>query len=101
MDKLKLPSDPELARTVVEKTFESEKHAKELGVLGRFFGSGDSGKINIAGLFIFLIFLFGVMCTVLIMNLTPTKCGITILELWGITTPLLTLALGYIFGKNN
>jgi hypothetical protein len=95
-----LPENPETSHKIIDNTFEESKMTRELGVLGQFFGSGNSIKLNIAGLFIFILLITGVSYTACILfsqSTNPKAVGI--LEFWGIITPLITLALGYIFGK--
>lgn len=94
-----LPENPETSHKIIDNTFEESKMNRELGILGQFFGSGDSIKLNIAGLFIFILVITGVTYTACILFSTENKKAIGILEFWGIITPLITLALGYIFGK--
>lgn len=77
---------------VTEDTFLKAKSMDiESGILGRFFGSKDNGPINISG-FIAVIL---VSTAVAITFLEPDKIN----SVWGIITPLLTLILGYLFGK--
>lgn len=95
-----LPKNPETSHKIIDNTFEESKMTRELGLLGQFFGSGNSIKLNIAGLFIFILVLTGIIYTACILfsnNVSPKVIGI--LEFWGIITPLITLALGYVFGK--
>ena len=100
LDFSQLPENPETSHKIIDNTFEESKMNRELGVLGQFFGSGNSIKINIAGLFIFILVLTGIIYTasILFCETSNTK-AIGILEFWGIITPLITLALGYIFGE--
>jgi len=95
-----LPENPETSHKIIDNTFAESKMNRELGMLGQFFGSGNSIKLNIAGLFIFILVLTGITYTACILfskNNNPKAIGI--LEFWGIITPLITLALGYMFGK--
>ena len=96
-----LPENPETSHKIIDNTFEDNKMDRELGMLGKFFGSGKSIKLNIAGLFIFILLLTGIVYTasVMLFKNTENKMLIGILEFWGIITPLITLALGYVFGK--
>jgi hypothetical protein len=96
-----LPKNPETSHKIIDNTFAESKMNRELGALGRFFGSGKSIKLNIAGLFIFLLVITGIIytaCIFFVSKIENTK-AIGIIEFWGIITPLITLALGYIFGK--
>ncbi|WP_445454235.1 hypothetical protein [Flavobacterium sp. 25HG05S-40] len=95
-----LPENPETSHKIIDNTFEESKMNRELGRLGYFFGSGNSVKMNIAGLFIFILLMTGITytgCILFAESQNPKAIGI--LEFWGIITPLITLALGYIFGK--
>ena len=95
-----LPDNPETSHKIIDNTFEESKMNRELGMLGQFFGSRNSIKLNIAGLFIFILVITGITYTACILfSPTVNAKAIGILEFWGIITPLITLALGYIFGK--
>lgn len=95
-----LPTNPETSHKIIDHTFEESKMTRELGLLGHFFGSGNSIKLNIAGLFIFILVITGIIYTACVLFCESTNPkAIGILEFWGIITPLITLALGYIFGK--
>lgn len=95
-----LPDDTDLAKQVLLNSHENSKLTRELGVLGKFFGSKDSAKINIAGFFIIILTLSGIIFTFCLLRVTVSNQGISILDLWGILSPFITLSLGYIFGKN-
>lgn len=92
----KLPKDPKLTESILDKTLQDNKNLREIGVLGRFFGSGDNVKLNIAGITISLLLVFGIVFTFL--DYYNNKNGF---EIWKIITPIITLSLGYIFGKNS
>lgn len=95
-----LPKNLETSHKIIDNTFEESKMTRELGLLGQFFGSGNSIKLNIAGLFIFILLLTGIIYTACILfSDSVNSKSIGILEFWGIITPLITLALGYVFGK--
>ncbi len=99
----KLPSDPEISQQYIEKTFEEGKLDRELGSLGKFFGSGKSIHVNIAGLVIVVLLIIGFLYTAcsLMMDLKGNEFAVGILEFWGFITPLITLSLGFIFGKKD
>ncbi len=103
LDFSNLPQDPETSSKIISGTFEESKLERELGKLGRFFGSGNSVKMNIAGLLITVLVLTGICYTiaVLCLDVSENKMAIGILEFWSIITPLITLALGYLFGKQD
>ncbi|MBE3793635.1 hypothetical protein HJ184_21370 [Vibrio parahaemolyticus] len=74
-------------------TIEEKKLDLEAGSLGKFFGGKTSAPSNIAGLTILALVAVSIYGTVKeIQGLAPS-------ELWKITTPIITLILGYLFGK--
>ena len=64
----------------------------ETGYAGQIFGSRSIPSVNIAAIFILLLLISGVS-VIFFNSLVPPK------EYWSIISPLMTLALGYIFGK--
>lgn len=96
-----LPTDPKTSQKIIDKTFEADIHEKELGRLGIFFGSGETVKMNISGLTILILLITGIGYTIAIlcMDTTSNNKAVGILDFWGIITPIITLALGFIFGK--
>lgn len=70
---------------------------KELGWIGKLFGSSDNSSKNIAA----------IICLILLFAVILMSCGIYCLErdkdfvstLWQMVMPVITLSLGYIFGK--
>lgn len=75
--------------------------AKEMdlkaGMLGKFFGSSDNARLNIAGFTACLLTLSGII--MIFIPVAYTK--ISPAEYWKIIAPIITLILGYIFGQNN
>ncbi len=102
LDLNNLPADPKTSQKLIEKTFETNQLDKELGSLGKFFGKGDSVKLNIAGLLIIVLVIAGILytCFILLCNTSSNPKAIGILDFWGIVTPLITLSLGFVFGKS-
>lgn len=83
---------PEQATYKLATVDDLKKLKYDSGVAGQLFGSKPAAPINIAAMFILLLLVSGIsvlFCT----SLMPPK------EYWSIISPLLTLALGYIFGK--
>jgi hypothetical protein len=66
----------------------------EAGWLGRFFGSGTTAPLNIAGL---LVLLLGGSGVAVLFFQSAIPAG----EYWKIIVPLLTLVMGYVFGKSS
>lgn len=66
----------------------------EAGWLGRCFGSGRNAPMNIAGLFVLLLAGSGII-VLFVTSAIPAA------EYWKIIVPLLTLVMGYVFGKGS
>jgi hypothetical protein len=62
------------------------------GKMGDFLGIGENGSINIAGIVIILLVVVGGILT--FVNFHNSE------DYWKIVSPLITLAFGYLFGKN-
>lgn len=71
----------------------------ERGFLGKFFGGKDCSSNNIAGFFICILLFIASCYTAGMAIYCPTNTHNQILDFWSIVTPLITLALGYIFGN--
>lgn len=76
------------------------------GLINRLTGSGENAKNGISTLVIISLFLTGIILTILVCReYWGTECQepIPMLDsikgVWGIITPILTLILGYVFGK--
>lgn len=81
--------DPDSANTLLS----AKKMDLESGWLGKFFGAPTHCPTNIAGLLIVLLVITGI-----IISFFPGAMRAD--DYWTITVPLITLALGYVFGKN-
>ena len=91
---LKINADLEAKRIEVES--DRKKTEIQNGILGYFFGFGDSVANNIAGGLIFGLILIGTIYTFW------GQSGynfLSIKDFWSIITPLITTAVGYLFGK--
>lgn len=75
-------------------TIESKKLDLDAGMLGKCFGSKLNAPSNIAGSFLAILTVSGI--AVLFAN-SAIPAG----EYWKIITPLMTMSLGYIFGKSS
>ena len=71
-------------------SFEEKKMNLEAGLFGKIFGNANSAPTNIAGMSILL--LLGIT-----IYMTGSKIST---EIWSVTSPLMSLILGYLFGKN-
>lgn len=89
-DQLKYNEDPKHA----ENLLQSEKMKLDAGTLGGFFGSPQRAASSIACITIFLLTCSGILAMFV-------GCNISTSEYWKIITPIITLALGYLFGRMN
>ena len=64
------------------------------GILGKFFGTSDNVSVYIAGVVVFLV-----VTTGLIVTFHPG--GTTAVDTWKIITPIITMILGFLFGKHS
>lgn len=78
-------------------THEEELLSKNLGIIGRLFGSGDNSSKNITA----------TICGSLLIGATIISCFVYFKEkdttfiksIWNNILPIITLSLGYLFGK--
>jgi hypothetical protein len=80
--------------TVTPVELRSKEMDLEWGVLGRFFGSHTKAPTNIAGVVALLLVTSGV-------GLVVWQGWQASAEYWKVMTPVLTLVLGFLFGKNS
>jgi hypothetical protein len=99
-----------------DKDFQHEKDMKEkdfqhtkdmerlkLGWLGKLFGGSTMLPLNVAGIVVIILLVVGILSTVVIIC-TGVFCGEkvntdTLKDIWSILTPIITLTIGYLFGK--
>jgi hypothetical protein len=98
-DQLTLPKDKELAKLYLDN--EMTKLRTEQGSLGKLFGSSASIPNNIAALTILILLISGIVYTFLVINKKPADIGLSIKDFWLIISPLITLAIGYLFGDKS
>ncbi len=63
------------------------------GALGQFFGAPGNASVNIGGLVVVLVVVAGI-----IMTLKASDGG---QEAWKVITPIVTMVLGFLFGKRS
>ena len=76
-----------------------EQTMAENGVLGKIWGVPTSIPYNVTALIIILLILTGITYTLCCFNQKSTDLTLSITGFWGIITPLITLGMGYLFGK--
>jgi len=67
----------------------------EAGWLGKIFGSATNAPTNIAGFFVGILTL-----TIIIVGFVFVPSSISAMDFLSFLAPLITLALGYLFGKS-
>ena len=90
-NKLKYDSAPNANEKFM---LETKRMDLDAGWFGKIFGAKPVSPINIASFFILLLLLSGIV-------LSFTNKLSDAIEYWKIISALITLALGYIFGKNS
>jgi hypothetical protein len=93
-----LPKDKELAKQVIESQNEIDKIKLERGWLGGIWGNTYSIQNNIAALSVILLIFTGIIYSFCTINTPPDKLSIPIKDFWAIISPLITLAIGFLFG---
>ena len=83
-----------------QHSHENELKNKEIGWLGKFFGSENNSARNMAITVIVLVISGATLFSICVL-LNSQLNNVLIKEVWSSIVPIITLALGYIFGKNN
>jgi len=97
-NQINLPKNKELAKQVLDNQNEIERQRVEQGILGKIWGSSTSIPHNIAALSIIVLIITGIIYTYCCMSLKTEEISLPIKDFWAIITPLITLAIGYLFG---
>lgn len=95
-------SDGDLTDLTLEmRKIDSQEKKEERGLLGKLWGSKEHSSNNIVGLFLFMLFLAAVTYTAWLLSIGKADSHSNIIEFWKTLSPMMTLSLGYLFGKNN
>ena len=97
-NQISLPKDKELAKQVLDNHNELERERVGQGISGKVWGSSTSIPHNIAALSIIVLIVTGIFYTYGCMGLKTEEISLPIKDFWYIITPLITLAIGYLFG---
>jgi uncharacterized membrane protein HdeD (DUF308 family) len=73
---------------------ESKQMDIDAGLIGKIFGTSQAAPINIAGFIAIVLTMAGVLSLFIDATLKPD-------ELWKIIVPILSMILGYLFGKKS
>ena len=93
-NQLKLPEDTELAKQIINNNNEKEK--RDLGTLGRLFGSSSNAPTNIIGVITFTLIIVGIIYTFI----PDTWKSCSTYQFWTLILPVITSMIGYFFGVN-
>lgn len=96
-----LLKDKVLAKQVIEYQNQLEKIKLERGWLGGIWGNTEKIPNNIAALAISILLATGILYTYCAMDLPTDKISLPIKDFWLIIAPLITLAIGYLFGDKS
>lgn len=80
-----------------EKSTNLDEAKLNAGVVGKLFGTGQNGPVNIAGLCVLLGLLTGLVISGGMIYAAKSNPY----EIWKYVSPLITGALGFIFGKGS
>ena len=105
LEQAKLTHVEEMARIANELTLketeinaETERQSKHLGWLGHIFGSPEGASKYITATICLITLIAMVWLSIMAYN---CEDGIArIKDIWSIGSPIVTLSLGYLFGKN-
>jgi hypothetical protein len=93
-----LPKDKELAVKLLDNANSIDRLKAERGVLGGIWGSTSNVAHNMAALLIVTLLIIGVGFTLMKYNVAADDKSLSIKDFWSIITPMITLAIGYLFG---
>jgi len=95
-NKIELPQDVDLAAKVIETEGQKEHRKQEMGWLGRVFGSVEDKPGNITGFVIIL--LIAAICALAFLG--PGDPNFPVDKVLTAFLSILTIALGYLFGRS-
>lgn len=93
-NQLKLPNDTELAKQLIDSN--SEKEKRELGILGKLFGSSVNAPTNIIGILTISFVIVGIIYTCI----PDIYKSFSTSQFWSLILPVITTMVGYCFGVN-
>ena len=99
VDSKKEPQVDALESSLAKKRLDNEAEKGRRGWMGAIWGDGNNSAINIAGILIVLLVLIGAVYTFVMVCMSWQDTHHQVLDFWKVLVPLITLALGYLFGK--
>ncbi len=99
MSRIELPENPQIAEKVVDAENRHTGRRIEMGWIGRFFGSVGEKPGNIAGVVILIstVVLAGVFW---VTYFHPNTNNVPVGEIFTLFGGIITLALGFLFGRS-
>jgi hypothetical protein len=94
---LHLPDNTRLASKIIETRAQQQSRRDEMGILGRIMGGAAQKAGNVAG---FAILFASAMLALLIFQPPPSP-AVPVDQLLPIFRGIITLALGYMFGRGS
>lgn len=95
--KLKEQHSYDLSKQEKDNAHIQEIEKTKLGCIGKLFGTGDNASKNITATICILLIVGGAIVSLFAYAIKDDKelAG----KIWGVIAPIITLSLGYIFGK--
>jgi hypothetical protein len=98
------------ADLVHEETMEDKKNQfkkdmtrLKLGWFGKILGGASNLPLNVAGAVVLILLLIGIGATIAVIWVGLHSCNQintnTLKDIWSVLTPIITLTIGYLFGK--
>lgn len=99
MNKIEI-QDPKVASKIIAANAETEKRKAELGILGKFFGSGDNVRLYIVGTIALVVLLIALVYTMI-----PDRyrsADFRLKDMWALVVlPIESTIIGYLIGSRS
>jgi hypothetical protein len=92
-----LPDHPKLAAAVIQGEQTRKTRQLEMGLVGRIFGDVTEKPGNVAAFAI----VFSILMIALLIFFAPKDPGVPTAQLYTLFGGIITLALGFLFGRNS
>ncbi|WP_123042879.1 hypothetical protein [Cohnella candidum] len=99
MNKIEV-QDPKVVSKIIAANAETEKRKAELGILGKFFGSGENVRLYIVGTIAIIVLLIALIYTLTPQPFRSADFGLK--EMWTlIVLPVESTIVGYLIGSRS
>lgn len=99
MNKIEV-QDPKVVSKIIAANAETEKRKAELGILGKFFGSGENVRLYIVGTIAIIVLLIALIYTLTPQQFRSSDFGLK--EMWTlIVLPVESTIVGYLIGSRS